>query len=234
MLQRFYGNAYSFLGLGGVANGSATSTNARYALPPVSLITFKQFRDAVTPKKACFQGIVETQMRVDSIKDARLMSDLSAPDSSAGVTIALLHGRRRPASSENAGNSNRDEWCAQSKRHGSDKAPHAILGPDGHLHGMCFAATVWRTPWTDWTENMDAPSLKAPAPIDYVELGSGARDELCAPFEIKTVPLRMSGFTLEGGLGTTQDRWCKVCSPTTSENRSDGQKNRRRALNWCV
>jgi hypothetical protein len=195
MLQRFYGNAYSFLGLGGVANGSATSTNARYALPPVSLITFKQFRDAVTPKKACFQGIVETQMRVDSIKDARLMSDLSAPDSSAGVTIALLHDDAQPVVKM---------LGIQTETNGAPNPKGMVLikplmpfWVQMDISMGCALRQVWRTPWTDWTENMDAPSLKAPAPIDYVELGSGARDELCAPFEIKTVPLRMRVLPLK-------------------------------------
>ncbi len=189
MLQRFYGKAYSSLGLGAAADTSAAAPNSRYALPPVSLITFKQFRDAVNPKKACFQGIVETQMRVDSIKDARLMSDLSAPDSSAGVILALLDDETQPVvkmlgiQTEMNGATD-DKGMVRIK-------PVMPFWVEMDVSMGCALRQVWRTPWTDWTENLEAPSLKDPEPIDYIELGSGARDELCAPFEIKTFPLRM-------------------------------------------
>ncbi len=195
MLRRFYGKAYSSLGLGSAADGGSGAANARYTLPPVSLITFKQFRDAVDPKKACFQGIVETQMRVDSIKDARLMSDLSAPDSSAGVTLALLDDEAQPVvkmlgiQTEMNGATD-DRGLVRIK-------PLMPFWVQMDVSMGCASRQVWRTPWTDWTENMDNPSLKAPEPIDYIELGSGARDELCAPFEIKTFPLRMRVLPLK-------------------------------------
>lgn len=195
MLQRFYGEAYSFLGLGDSAAKSGASASSRYTLPPVSLITFKQFRDAVDPKKACFQGIVETQMRVDSVKDARLMSDLAAPEASAGITLALLDDEAQPVVKmlgiECEMNGARDNNGMVRIK------PVMPFWVQMDVAMGCASRQVWRTPWSGWTENIDTPSLHAIEPIDYVELGSGAGDELCAPFNIPNGYLRMRVLPLK-------------------------------------
>ncbi len=226
MLQRFYGKAYSSLGLGAPADTSAASPNSRYSLPPVSLITFKQFRDAVNPKKACFQGIVETQMRVDSIKDARLMSDLSAPDSSAGVTLALLDDEAQPVV-KMLGIETEMNGATDSKGMVRIK-PLMPFWVEMDVSMGCALRQVWRTPWTDWTENLDNPSLKAPQPIDYIELGSGARDELCAPFEIKTFPLKMRILPLKADWDQLKTLVQGVFTDKLHD-RPDGQNRRRRS-----
>lgn len=197
MIRRFYGGAYSFLGLGS-GHRAATPGAAQGKIPPVSLITFKQFRDAVDSRTACFQALVDSQMHIDRITDARLMSDLAAPDSSAGITIALLDHQAQPLVRM---------LGIQGQANGASDRPSMVrIKPvmpfwvQMDLSMGVASRQIWRTPWTAWTCNMDAPSMRDPRPIEYIGLGSGAGDELCAPFKIQTPYLKMRVLPLKADL----------------------------------
>ena len=138
-------------------------------------------------------------MRVDSVKDARLMSDLAAPEASAGITLALLDDEAQPVVKmlgiECEMNGARDDNGMVRIK------PVMPFWVQMDVAMGCASRQVWRTPWSGWTENIDTPSLNEIEPIDYVELGSGAGDELCAPFNIPTWLSADEGFAPESGLG---------------------------------
>jgi hypothetical protein len=152
--------------------------------PPVSLITFKQVREVENPTQrfqslACYQAIVESKMQVDSLKDGGLLIDAVSPDSSGGIYVDIWAENpdvlKLGIMSQEV-DTGKDDW-------GKVRRVRPIL-PFWIKMDLSYGLAdyqVWRTNLTSWTSN-NTPQLRTlPKNLTYIDLDSGATQEIAPP-----------------------------------------------------
>jgi hypothetical protein len=174
-----------------------------------SIITLKQVREIYDDKRAdhnqaCYQGILESLMRIQSISDGGSLVDLTNPDPSAGIYVDLFADAGREPGPLALGTNYRvidsapDDNRGKGERPGSSRRVSARYRLTPLLpfwvkmdlqYGLADYQT-WRTTWTDWTET-NSPIITDKQRIKYVHLGAGAGQEIPAPINFPQVTMRI-------------------------------------------
>jgi hypothetical protein len=174
-----------------------------------SIITLKQVREICDGKgadhsQACYQGILESQMRIRSISDGGSLVDLTNPDPSAGIYVDLFADAGRKPGPLALGMDYRVIDSAAENSHGENENPVSSRRVSARYrltpflpfwvkmdlrYGLADYQT-WRTSWTDWTET-NFPIITEKQQIKYVDLGAGAGQEIPAPINFPQVTMRI-------------------------------------------
>lgn len=171
-----------------------------------SIITFKQVRDiedrqAQDPGRACYQGILESQMQIKRLSDGGSLVDATNPDPSAGMYIDLFEYRDGIPGPLELGMEYKVLEDEQRKS-GGDRAPGKVFRRYRVVPFLPFWVNMdlqygladyqaWRTTWTDWTDT-NTPKIRTNRlNLRYVELGAGASEEIAPPAEFEHVTMRI-------------------------------------------
>lgn len=191
MLSRFYGLVDS------VAPGSFRAPPEKpsqqpsdhgSALAPFNIITMKQIRDVHSSSAACFQAIVGSKMQIERTIDGGSLFDPLSGDTSGGIYINLLDTTVQP--------------IVQTL--GLETSEHSSVGgkPASTLRPMMpfwlkmdltyglANSQCWRTNTTKWTSG-DILKQMPHREIAYLNVGSGASEEVSGPYHFPQIALRV-------------------------------------------
>ena len=161
-------------------------------------IVLKQFRDAHEVTAACYQALVKSEISIDEILDAGLLFNPLSGDTSGGVTVRL-HRYETQSIVETLGLAP----AAVTLEHGRSVTSLKPFCPFWWSLNLSYghAETLsWRSLTTSFssTENQGPSAHKKNA---YVEIGSGAREEIAGVetfphFTMRVLPLRATKSVL--------------------------------------
>ncbi len=196
MLPRFYGDFRQYLpqGLRDWCGGHRDPLDA-----PTSIITLKEIRDIQEPNQpfrslACYQGILESEMKITGLTDGGSLIDASSPDPSGGVYIDLAGKHPEPLQlGLEALELNTPDWGEVRRL-----KPLFPLWLEMDLTYGLADYQAWRTNKTYWTQE-NAPRLRETQhPIPYIGLGSGAAEEIAPPRNFPSVIMRVLPLPADG------------------------------------
>ena len=192
MLEQFYGLASStapgsFRAPPDIALARETP-NRNSGVASFNIITMKQIREVHSSSAACFQAIVGSTMQIERTLDGGYLFDPLSGDTSGGIYINLLDTAVQPIV----------------RTLGLETSEHASVGgmPASTLRPMMpfwlkmdlayglANSQCWRTNTTKWTSG-DQPTQLARREIEYLNVGSGASEELNGPYLFPQISLRV-------------------------------------------
>jgi hypothetical protein len=155
-------------------------------------IVLKQFRDAREVKSACYQALVKSEISIDEILDAGLLYNPLSGDTSGGITVRL-HRYETQSIIETLGLAP----SAVSTERGTSVTTLKPFCPFwwslnlGYGHAQTLS---WRSLTTGFSSS-EKPGALAHRRNDYVEIGSGAREEIAGEerfpdFVMRVLPLK--------------------------------------------
>jgi hypothetical protein len=155
-------------------------------------IVLKQFRDAHEVKSACYQALVKSEISIDKVLDAGLLFNPLSGDTSGGVTIRL-HRYDTQTIVDTLGLMPN----AITMEHGVSVAtlkPFCPFWWNLNLRYGNAEVLSWRSRTTTFAAP-DTQGAEAHRHNDYVEVGSGAREEVGGRekfpnFTLQVLPLR--------------------------------------------
>jgi hypothetical protein len=169
---------------------------------PTSIITFKQVRDIDDERKhlydrACYQGIVESQMLIKSITAGGSLVDATNPDPAAGIYIDLFEREQGAGPLELGMHYQLVDRAPAMAKPMADSLRRCRIVPFlpfwvkmNLRYGLANYQT-WRTTWSDWTETNSPEIRREPLDIPYVKLGAGAGEEIPAPSQFPHLTMRI-------------------------------------------
>ncbi|GEM_PF-2319135 len=185
-----------------LAQAGAYSPDRAQVSTPTSIITFKQVRDIDDERKhshqrACYQGIVESQMLIKSISNGGSLVDATNPDPAAGIYIDLFEQEEGAGPLElgihyQLFESTPDpskSWGEESRRYRI--VPFLPFWVKMDLRYGLANYQAWRTTWSDWTENNTPQLREKRLDIPYIKLGAGAAEEIPAPTQFPHLTMRI-------------------------------------------
>ena len=211
MLAQFYGLVNStapgsFRAPPDSAQPQQTSTR-NSGVASFNIITMKQIRDVHSSSAACFQAIVGSTMQIERTIDGGYLFDPIFGDTSGGIYINLLNTTAQPIV----------------RTLGLETSEHASVGgkPASTLRPMMpfwlkmdlgyglANSQCWRTNTTKWTTGDTLRQLPR-REIAYLNLGSGASEEVNGPYlfpqiTLRVMPLRAARVTLQALLDNYLD-----------------------------
>ena len=198
VLSRFYGLVDS-AALGSFRAPPETTISQQPAdggsgIAPFNIITMKQIRDVHSSSAACFQAIVGSKMQIERTIDGGSLFDPLSGDTSGGIYINLLDTPVQPIVS----------------MLGLDTSEHSSVGgkPASTLRPMLpfwlkmdlsyglADSQYWRTNATGWT-SADTPKQTPRKEIAYLNVGSGASEEVSGPYHFPEITLRVMPLRAE-------------------------------------
>ena len=173
---------------------SQQTPNRNSGVASFNIITMKQIRDVHSSSAACFQAIVGSTMQIEKTLDGGYLFDPISGDTSGGIYINLLNTTVQP--------------IAQTL--GLETSEHASVGgkPASTLRPMMpfwlkmdlsyglASSQCWRTNTTKWTTG-DTLTYLARREIAYLNLGSGASEEINGPYHFPQITLRVMPLRAE-------------------------------------
>jgi hypothetical protein len=203
MLSRFYGLANSVAPRSFRAppekGASRPPEDQAPALAPFNIITMKQIRDVHSSSTACFQAIVGSKMQIERTIDGGSLFDPLAGDMSGGIYINMLDTVVQPIV--------RTLGLETSEHSSVGGMPASTVRPTMPFwlkmdlgYGLADSQ-CWRTNTTKWSSG-DALQKIPPREIKYLNLGSGASEEVSGPYNfpqmtLRVMPLRADKKTLQ-------------------------------------
>ena len=173
---------------------SQQTPNGNSGVTSFNIITMKQIRDVHSSSAACFQAIVGSTMQIERTLDGGYLFDPLSGDTSGGIYINLLNAPVQP--------------IAQTL--GLETSEHASVGsnPASTLRPMMpfwlkmdlsyglASSQCWRTNTSKWTTGNTLSHL-ARREITYLEVGSGASEEVNGPYLYPQIALRVMPLKAE-------------------------------------
>ena len=155
-------------------------------------IVLKQFRDAHEVKSACYQALVNSEISIDEILDAGLLFNPLSGDTSGGITVRL-HRYEMQSIVETLGLIPN----AVTAEHGTSVTSLKPFCPFWWSLNLGYgnAETLsWRSRTTSFSPPAKRGTI-AHRKNDYVEVGSGAREEIAGAekfpnFMMRVLPLK--------------------------------------------
>lgn len=189
VVSRLYGNLDRFMQSSPRGANGGSDQAAPAGQQSVSIITLKQVRDVPDSANSCYQGVIESPMRILRVKDGGLLVNPSIPNLSGGLSIRIADIQEQPVVKYLG----IDGLRAQGP-HGAPEFRINPLFPFWIKMDMTYGLAdfqAWRTNLTGWTTN-NTPQFRAgdPQRINYVELGSGADQEVPGPLTFPKVTMR--------------------------------------------
>ena len=192
MLSRFYGLANSTA----PRSFRAPPENAASRPPldqgpvvaPFNVITMKQIRDVHSSSTACFQAIVGSKMQIERTIDGGSLFDPLAGDISGGIYINLLDSVVQPIA--------RTLGLETSEHSSVGGKPASTLRPTMPFwlkmdlgYGLADSQ-CWRTNTTKWSSGDTLKQIPR-RDIAYLNVGSGAGEEVSGPYHFPQMTLRV-------------------------------------------
>jgi hypothetical protein len=192
VLPQYRGIATKFLPSWITQHSGSRASDSKPAGSATSVITLKQVRDVNRGPLACYEGIVESTMRIECISDGGSLIDLTNPDPSAGIWIDL-YGRngQEPEMLElgiQCQELTRDARSPDQRLFGV--APFLPFWVEMNLKYGPADFQAWRTDWTPWTQNNNPTYRQSQRSIPYIRLGAGAPLEIEPPTLFPNVRMR--------------------------------------------
>ena len=192
MLSRFYGRANS------TAPGSfrapaedIESQNASSQgsmLAPFNVITMKQIRDVHSSSAACFQAIVGSKMQIERTIDGGSLFDPITGDPSAGIYINLRDTAVQPI--VRTLGIETSEHSSVGGKPASTVRPMMPFWLKMDLAYGLADSQCWRTNSTKWTSGDTLKQIPR-REIAYLNVGSGASEEVSGPYYFPQITLRV-------------------------------------------
>ena len=198
MLSRFYGLANSIA----PRSFRAPPENAASRPPldqgpvvaPFKIITMKQIRDVHGSSTACFQAIVGSKMQIERTIDGGSLFDPLAGDMSGGIYINLLNTVAQPIV--------RTLGLETSEHSSVGGKPASSLRPTMPFwlkmdlsYGLADSQ-CWRTNTTAWSTGDTLKQIPR-RDIAYLNVGSGASEEVSGPYHFPQMTLRVMPLRAE-------------------------------------
>ncbi len=188
MLSRFYGLVNSNAPRSFRAPAQEQPSNRGSGIAPFNIVTMKQFRDVHSSSAACFQAIVGSRMQIERTIDGGYLFDLVSGDTSGGIYINLLDTGIQPIA--------QTLGLETSERSTLGGKPASTLRPMMPFwlkmdlgYGLADSQ-CWRTNTTEWTTG-DTLKQIPHREIPYLNLGSGAGEEVSGPYHFPQITLRV-------------------------------------------
>jgi hypothetical protein len=198
MLSRFYGLVNSmaprsFRAPPGKAPSPQPSDQGS-ALAPFNIITMKQIRDVHSSSAACFQAIVGSKMQIERTIDGGSLFDPLAGDMTGGIYINLLDTEVQPIV---------QMLGLETSEHSSvGGKPACTLRPTMPFwlkmdlgYGLADSQ-CWRTNSTKWSTGDTLEQIPR-RDIEYLNVGSGAIEEVSGPYNFPEITLRVMPLRAE-------------------------------------
>jgi hypothetical protein len=192
MLSRFYGLANSIAPRSFRAppeKGAARPPSDQGpVVAPFNIITMKQIRDVHSSSTACFQAIVGSKMQIERTIDGGSLFDPLAGDMSGGIYINLLDTVAQPIV--------RTLGLETSEHSSVGGEPASALRPTMPFwlkmdlgYGLADSQ-CWRTNTTKWSSGDTLKQIPR-RDIAYLNVGSGASEEVSGPYHFPQMTLRV-------------------------------------------
>jgi hypothetical protein len=163
-------------------------------IAPFNIVTMKQIRDVHSSSAACFQAIVGSKMHIDRTIDGGSLFDPLSGDASGGIYINLLDTPVQPIV---------QMLGLETSEHSSvGGRPAATLRPmmpfwvKMDLSYGLADSQYWRTNATGWTTG-DTLKQTPRREIEYLNIGSGASEEVSGPYHFPKMTLRVMPLRAE-------------------------------------
>ena len=188
MLKRFYGVMSSMVpGSFRVPVGEPAAKRAT-SVAPFNIVTMKQIRDVRSSSAACFQAIVGSKMQIERIIDGGSLFDPVVGDTSGGIYINLLDTAVQPIARTLGLETT--EGSTVGGKPASTLRPMMPFWLKMDLSYDLADSQCWRTKTTEWTTG-DKLKQKPHEEINYLNLGSGASEEVSGPYHFPEITLRI-------------------------------------------
>jgi hypothetical protein len=208
MLSRFYGlvnsvTPKSFRAPTGEAT-SPPSSDGGSGIAPFNIITMKQIRDVHSSSAACFQAVVGSKMQIERTIDGGSLFDPLAGDTSGGIYINLLNTAVQPIVQTLGLETS--EYSSVGGKPASTLRPTMPFWLKMDLGYGLADSQCWRTSSTKWSTG-DTLKQMPRRDIAYLNVGSGASEEVSGPYHfpqmtLRVMPLRADKDKLKGLLGS--------------------------------
>jgi hypothetical protein len=173
---------------------SQQPSDGSFGIAPFNIVTMKQIRDVHSSSAACFQAIVGSKMQIERTIDGGYLFDPLSGDTSGGIYINLLNTAVQPIV----------------QMLGLETSEHSSVGgkPASTLRPMMpfwlkmdlgyglADSQYWRTNATEWTTS-DTPKQTPREKIAYLNVGSGAGEEVSGPYHFPQITLRVMPLRAE-------------------------------------
>jgi len=188
MLKRFYGVMSSMVSGSFRVPVGQPATKRGAAIAPFKIITMKQIRDVRSSSAACFQAIVGSKMQIERVIDGGSLFDPVVGDSSGGIYINLLDTTVQPIARTLGLETT--EGSTVGGKPASTLRPMMPFWLKMDLGYGLADSQCWRTKTTEWT-NGDKLKQKPHEEIKYLNVGSGAGEEVSGPYHFPRITLRV-------------------------------------------
>lgn len=203
MLSRFYGLANSIAPRSFRAppeNAASRQPSDQGAVAaPFNIVTMKQIRDVHSSSAACFQAIVGSKMQIERTIDGGSLFDPLAGDISGGIYINLLNSIAQPI--VRTLGLETSEYSSVGGKPASTMRPTMPFWLKMDLGYGLADSQCWRTNTTRWSSGDSLRQIPR-REIAYLNLGSGASEEVSGPYHfpemtLRVMPLRANKDTLQ-------------------------------------
>jgi hypothetical protein len=192
MLSRFYGLANSIA----PRSFRAPPENAASRQPsdqgavvaPFNIVTMKQIRDVHSSSAACFQAIVGSKMQIERTIDGGSLFDPLAGDISGGIYINLLDSVVQPI--VRTLGLETSEYSSVGGKPASTLRPTMPFWLKMDLGYGLADSQCWRTNTSTWSSGDSLKQIPR-RDIAYLNLGSGANEEVSGPYHFPQMTLRV-------------------------------------------
>ncbi len=176
-------------------SGSSQQTlNRNSGVAFFNIITVKQIRDVHSSLAACFQAIVGSTMQIERTLDGGYLFDPLSGDTSGGLYINLLNTTVQPI--VRTLGLETSEHASVGGKPASTLRPMMPFWLKMHLSYGLASSQCWRTQTTKWTTGNTLRPL-ARREIAYLDVGSGAREEVDGPYLFPQITLRVMPLRAE-------------------------------------
>ena len=192
MLSRFYGLANSIAPRSFRAppeNAASRQPSDQGAVAaPFNIVTMKQIRDVHSSSAACFQAIVGSKMQIERTIDGGSLFDPLAGDISGGIYINLLNSIAQPI--VRTLGLETSEYSSVGGKPASTMRPTMPFWLKMDLGYGLADSQCWRTNTTRWSSGDSLRQIPR-REIAYLNLGSGASEEVSGPYHFPEMTLRV-------------------------------------------
>ncbi len=192
MLSRFYGLANSIAPRSFRAppekGASRPPSDQSVVVAPFNIVTMKQIRDVHSSSSACFQAIVGSKMQIERTIDAGSLFDPLAGDMSGGIYINLLDSVAQPIARTLGLETS--EYSSVGGKPASTLRPTMPFWLKMDLGYGLADSQCWRTHSSKWSSGDTLKQIPR-RDIAYLNVGSGASEEVSGPYHFPQMTLRV-------------------------------------------
>ncbi len=173
---------------------SQPTSNRNSGVASFNIITMKQIRDVHSSLAACFQAIVGSTMQIDRTLDGGYLFDPLSGDASGGIYINLLNTTVQPI--VRALGLETSEHASVGDKPASTLRPMMPFWLKMDLRYGLASSQCWRTNNSKWTTGDTLTHLPR-REIMYLDVGSGASEEVNGPYLYPQITLRVMPLRAE-------------------------------------